>query len=128
MTKIKTIRDNSGTDYDGTIDEPFRQRRVFEPKNKIRFLGTTKTWRDKINGQTYFSTNVEDIERDVNYLFPITNGYGDQSEYNVKRALEIDDSEIRFIKIPNCKKSEVKEHGQGQKENYFSDLGYYYQD
>ena len=100
MIKIKSIRDNSGTDYDGTIDEPFKQRRVFELEKKIRFISTTKTWRDKINGQTYFSTNVEDLERDVNYIFPYTNGYGDQSEYNVKRALDIDDSEIRFIKIP----------------------------
>jgi len=43
MTKIKSIRDNSGTDYDGTIDEPFRQRRVFELEKKIRFISTTKT-------------------------------------------------------------------------------------
>lgn len=111
-----------------TGEDTIKSIKVFEPKKKVRFIGTTKTWRDKTNGQTYFSTRVEDIERDVNYIFPYTNGYGNQSEYNVKRALGIDDNEIRFIKIPNCKKSEVKEHGQGNKDNYFSDLGYYYQD
>ena len=35
---------------------------------------------------------------------------------------------IKFIKIENCPKKEVKQHGQGSEENYFSELGYYYQD
>ena len=111
-----------------TGEDTIKSIKIFEPKNKIRFLGTTKTWRDKINGNTYWSCSVEDIDKDVCYLFPFQYGYGSQSECTVKEALGIDYQEIRFIKIPNCKKSEVKEHGQGQKENYFSDLGYYYQD
>ena len=111
-----------------TGEDTIKSIKVFEPKKKIRFISTTKTWRDKTNGQTYFSTRVEDIDRDVMYIFPYENGYGNQSEYNVKKALGIDYSEIRFIKIPNCKKSEVKEHGQGRDEDYNSRLGYYYQD
>jgi len=111
-----------------TGEDTIKSIKIFEPKNKIRFLGTTKTWRDKINGNTYWSCSVEDIDKDVCYLFPFQYGYGSQSECTVKKALGIDYQDIRFIKISNCKKSEVKEHGQGQKENYFSDLGYYYQD
>ena len=108
---------------------------IIEPKGerKIRYISTTKTWRDKVNGNTYFSSHVEDIENDVSYLFPFQYGYGDQSEYVVKKALGIKDkigekSIIKFIKIENCLKKEVKQHGQGNKENYFSELGYYYQD
>ena len=97
-------------------------------KIKVKFIGTTKTWHDKINGNTYWSCRVEDIENDVNYIFPFQYGYDSHSEDTVKEALGIDFKAIRFIKIPNCKKSEVKEYGKGQKDNYFSDLGYYYQD
>ena len=108
---------------------------IIEPKGerKIKYISTTKTWRDEVNGNTYFSSFVSDIERDVCYLFPFQYGYGDQSEYVIKEALGIKDkigekSIIKFIKIENCSEEEVKQHGQGNEENYFSELGYYYQD
>ena len=33
-----------------------------------------------------------------------------------------------IFKEKDCKKKEVKEHGQGIEDNYISRLGYYYQD
>ena len=108
---------------------------IIEPKGerKIKYISTTKTWHDKVNGNTYFSSHVEDIENDVSYLFPFQYGYDNYSEHVIKEALGIKDkigekSIIKFIKIENCLKKEVEQHGQGNEENYFSELGYYYQD
>tara|TARA_R100001163_G_scaffold25551_1_gene20972 strand:+ start:146 stop:526 length:381 start_codon:yes stop_codon:yes gene_type:complete len=108
---------------------------IIEPKGerKIKYISTTKTWRDEVNGNTYFSSRVEDVENDVSYVFPFQYGYGDQSEYVIKKALGIQNKIgekpiIKFIKIEDCSEEEVEQHGQGNEENYFSELGYYYQD
>ena len=103
--------------------------KVYEPKRKIKYIAISKTWHDAINGNTYFSSNIEDIERDVNYLIPFQYGYGNQSEYTNKNTLDfINQEEIKFIKIEGCTKKEVEQHGKGLEDNYFSALGYYYQD
>ena len=109
--------------------------KIIEPKGerKIKYIGHTKTWRDKVNGNTYWSCRVEDIEEDRTYIFPLQYGYENQSEHTVKEALNIKEmigekSIIKFIKEVDCKKKEVKEHGQGIEDNYISRLGYYYQD
>ena len=102
-------------------------------RKKIRYIAVIKEWRDKLYGNTYFSANIDDLEKDKTYKIPFQYGYGDQSEYVIKKALGIKDkigekSIIKSIKIENCPKKEVKQHGQGSEENYFSELGYYYQD
>ncbi len=109
--------------------------KVYEPKGErqIKYIGHTKTWRDKVNGNTYWSCRVEDIEEDKMYIFPFQYGYENQSEHTVKDALNIKEvigekSIIKFIKQVDCKNKEVKQHGQGQEENYNSELKYYYQD
>ena len=45
-------------------------------RNKYKYIAITKTWRDKINGNTYFSSNVEATNEDRNYLIPFQYGYG----------------------------------------------------
>jgi len=108
---------------------------------KYKYIAEIREWHDNINGNTYFSANVEDIERDVNYILPFQYGYGDQSEYKIKKILglfklkELDKdgfsfipSQVKFIKKTNCKKKDVVNFGTGDKDNYISRLGYYYQD
>ena len=108
---------------------------------KIKFIATTKEWHYKVNGNTYFSTRIEDIENDEMYILPFQYGYGSQSEYEVKKVLdachkcwyaksEVAFENIRFIKIDRCLKKEVKEHGKGNNFGLFSLNGtrFYYQD
>ena len=99
----------------------------------IKYIATTKEWFDKINGNSYFASQVEDIERDITYKFPFQYGYGSQSEYVIERALGIKHELgkpriIEHKKIVDCKKREVDSFGQDAKENYIDDLGYYYCD
>ena len=107
-----------------------------EPVVKIRFIAITKEWRDKVNGNTYFSTQIEDIENNKIYILPFQYGYGSHSEYEAKRVLDISNTKkipwfsIRFIKIERCLKKEVVEHGKGNEHNFIqplNDLGFYYQ-
>jgi len=101
--------------------------------NKIKYIATTKEWYDKVNGNSYFSTRIEDIQNDRMYILPFQYGYGSQSEYEAKEVIKVFNdnvswNDIKFIKIDRCLKSEVKQHGQGLEENYISSQGFYYQD
>lgn len=107
------------------------------PDKKIKFIAITKEWHDKVNGNTYFSTQIEDIENDKMYILPFQYGYGSHSEYQAKRVLDISNTKeiawcsIRFIKIERCLKKEVVEHGKGRAKDFIqplNDLGFYYQD
>ena len=109
--------------------------KVYEPKGErqIKYIATTKEWHDKINGNSYFSTRIEDVEKDLMYILPFQYGYESQSEYATSQLLRkldktIVHGNIKHIKINRCLKKEVVEHGQGQEENYNSELKYYYQD
>mgnify|MGYP003121177059 CR=1 FL=1 len=109
--------------------------KVIEPKGEreIKYIARTKECFDDINGNSYWSCRVEDIEEDRTYIFPFQYGYESQSEFTVKDALNIKEmigekSIIKFIKQVDCTEQEVKQHGQGIEENYISRLGYYYQD
>ena len=98
-----------------------------------KYIATTKEWHDKINGNSYFSTNIEDVEQDRTYILPFQYGYGSQSEYETKQVLKtinpnVSWNDIKFIKYENCTETAVEKHGQGIEENYISDPGYYYQD
>ena len=100
---------------------------------KIKYIATTKEYRDKVHGNSYFSSNIEDIKNDKNYILPFQYGYGTQSEHEVKKIIKSFDKKvswdnIKFIKINRCLKKEVVEHGKGIEENYNNNLGYYYQD
>ena len=99
----------------------------------MQYIAITKEYRDKVNGNSYFSTRIEDVENDRMYILPFQYGYGTQSEYETKKVIKcfnknVSWNDIKFIKIDRCLKREVKQHGQGIEENYVSDPGYYYQD
>ena len=82
---------------------------------QIKYIATIKEWRDKINGNSYFSASIDDIEKEKEYKLPFQYGYGTQGEYEVKKYLGLkgfnSELPIKFITIPNCKKREVIKHG-----------------
>jgi hypothetical protein len=99
----------------------------------MQYIAITKEYRDKVNGNSYFSTRIEDVENDRMYILPFQYGYGTQSEHETKKVIKcfnknVSWNDIKFIKIDRCLKREVKQHGQGIEENYISNPGYYYQD
>ena len=109
--------------------------KIYEPKGerKIKYIGHTKTWHDSINGNTYWSCRVEDIDKDLMYVFPFQYGYENQSEHTVKKALNIKEklgekAIIKFIKQEVFTEEEADQHGTENKENYIDRLGYYYLD
>jgi hypothetical protein len=107
--------------------------KVYEPKGKrqVKYIAETKTWFDKVNGNTYWSSRVEDIENDIVYVFPFQYGYENQSEYIVKKALNIKMGErsiIKFIKHEDCTKKSVDDWGTESQDKYIDSLGYYYLD
>ena len=93
-------------------------------KNKYKYIAITKEWFDRINGNSYFSVQIEDIEKDITYKLPFQYGYGSQSEFTVKKFLGWEgfnsDLPIKFIKIENCLKREVIEHGKGKASQFFA--------
>ncbi len=99
-------------------------------KTKTKYIGITKEWLDKVNGNTYWSCRVEHIEEDRSYFFPFQYGYGDQSEYVVKEALNATSEEIKFVKHLKCTKKQVQEWGGVSDPNlyFISEKGYYYLD
>ena len=99
----------------------------------MQYIAITKEYRDKVNGNSYFSTRIEDVENDRMYILPFQYGYGTQSEHETKKVIKcfnknVSWNDIKFIKIDRCLKREVKQHGQGIEENYIPNPGYYYQD
>lgn len=80
-----------------------------------KFLSITKTWRDKANGNTYFSTRVYK-DGAVAFVLPMQYGYENQSEskvYEVLKKLNPDDEnfkpfDVEFIKLENQKKKDVE--------------------
>jgi hypothetical protein len=82
---------------------------------KIKYIATVKEWHDKINGNTYFSACIDDIEKEKNYKIPFQYGYGSQSEFEIKEYLGLkgfnSELPIKFITSPNCKQREVIKHG-----------------
>ena len=53
----------------------------------IKYLVTTKEWRDRINGNTYFASQIENLENGTIKKIPFQYGYGTQSEYVCKNHL-----------------------------------------
>mgnify|MGYP003134459387 FL=1 len=82
----------------------------------IKYIATIKEWRDRLNGNTYFSAQIDDIEKESKHYIEFQYGYGSQAEYTCKEYLGLkgfnSDLPIKFITIPNCKQREVKRWGQ----------------
>ena len=55
----------------------------------MKYIAITKEYRDKVNGNSYFSTRIEDVENDRMYILPFQYGYGTQSEHETKKLLNV---------------------------------------
>tara|TARA_R110001606_G_C15190216_1_gene630419 strand:+ start:201 stop:464 length:264 start_codon:yes stop_codon:yes gene_type:complete len=82
---------------------------------EYKYIAVIKKWHDKINGNTYFSANIDDLVKDKTYKIPFQYGYGSQGEYTCKEYLGLkgfnSELPIKFVTVPNCKQREVKQHG-----------------
>tara|TARA_R100001463_G_scaffold64800_1_gene117928 strand:- start:640 stop:909 length:270 start_codon:yes stop_codon:yes gene_type:complete len=87
----------------------------------IKYIATIKEWSDKINGNTYFSAQIDDIEKEKTFSIPFQYGYGSQGEYKCKEFLGLkgfnSELPIKFITIPNCKLKEVQKFGVEYEQN-----------
>ncbi len=100
-------------------------------RGKPLFICIAKEWFDKVNGNSYWSARVEDIETDITYVFPFQYGYGDQSLQEVMKALNLSHYEhekVKHIKMEKCLKKEVVEHGEPNGGYWLEDKGCFYLD
>ena len=100
-------------------------------RGKPLYICIAKEWFDKVNGNSYWSARVENIEEDITYVFPFQSGYGDQSLQEVMKALNLSHYEhekVKHIKIEKCLKKEVVEHGEPNGGDWLEDKGYFYLD
>jgi hypothetical protein len=78
---------------------------------KIKYIATAKEWRDKVNGNSYFSVQVKNLENGKIIYMPYQYGYGNHFEDEVKKLLNLNGYNsslpIEFIKIENCLKRDV---------------------
>jgi hypothetical protein len=81
----------------------------------IKYVSTIKEWRDRINGNTYFSAQIEDVKNGKKQYLQFQYGYGSHAEYTCKKLLGLkgfnSSLPIKFITIPNCKQRDVKKWG-----------------
>jgi len=98
--------------------------------NTIKYISTAKEWFDKVNGNSYFSVQIESTE-DKNFLIkiPFQYGYGDQSFYTAREILKEkkliptdytfpSELPIKNIMIDRCLKKEVIKFGQGRDKDF----------
>ena len=100
-------------------------------RGKPLYICIAKEWFDKVNGNSYWSARVEDIEKDITYVFPFQYGYGDQSLQEVMKALNLSHYEykkVKHIKMEKCLKKEVVEHGEPNGGCWLEDKGCFYLD
>jgi len=100
-------------------------------RGKTIYICIAKEWFDKVNGNSYWSARVEDIENDITYVFPWQYGYGDQSLREVMRALNLsryEHQKVKYIKIERCSKKEIVEHGEPNGGYWLEDKGCFYLD
>ena len=100
-------------------------------RGKPLYICIAKEWFDKVNGNSYWSARVEDIENDITYVFPWQYGYGDQSLREVMRALNLsryEHQKVKYIKIERCSKKEIVEHGEPNGGYWLEDKGCFYLD
>ena len=90
-----------------------------------KYIAITKQWRDKVNGNSYFSSVVEDLSGNIVLKVPFQYGYATHSESVINEELaqmfsksmcgdDYKDSNncIKFIKMDKCTKREVIEHAK----------------
>lgn len=42
-----------------------------------KYIAEIKTWKDRVNGVSYFSARIYDLDMDLLKVIPFQNGYGD---------------------------------------------------
>ena len=102
--------------------------------NTIKYISTAKEWFDKVNGNSYFSVQIESTE-DKNFLIkiPFQYGYGEQSFYTAREILKEkklipsdytfpSELPIKNIMIDRCLKREVEEFGKGKAEDFMPNM------
>jgi len=52
-----------------------------------KYIVVAKEWRDKVNGNSYFSAQIESVEDGSKTKLPFQYGYGDQYKYEALREL-----------------------------------------
>ena len=86
----------------------------------IKYIAHSKKWRDKINGNTYFSVQITDLKNDKTLKLPFQYGYGDHFKSKTLNELCKEDNTskfslyhdfIKWIDQEDCKKKEVMEWG-----------------
>ena len=87
-----------------------------------KYIVIAKEWRDKVNGNSYFSAQIESVEDGSKTKLPFQYGYGDQYKYEALRELVKEklleeksfpsDQPVNFIKIPNILKQEAIRFGE----------------
>jgi len=87
-----------------------------------KYIVVAKEWRDKVNGNSYFSAQIESVEDGTMSKLPFQYGYGDQYKYEAVRELvkeglleetkEYPFVPVKFIKIPNTLKREAIRFGE----------------
>ena len=87
----------------------------------IKYIAHSKKWRDKVNGNTYFSVEVTDLKSNETFKIPFQYGYGDHFKSKTLNELCKKDNTskfslyhdfIKWIDEEDCKKKEVMEWGQ----------------
>ena len=116
-----------------TKEDSLVSLKVHDPyyRGKPLYICIAKEWFDKVNWNSYWSARVEDIEKDITYVFPWQYGYGDQSLQEVMKALNLSNYEhekVKYIKIEKCLKKEIVEHGEPKGGYWLEDKGCFYLD
>jgi len=81
----------------------------------IQYIATTKEWFDRVNGVTYFSTQIENLKTGNITKVPFQNGYGNHAELLTKQIVGTLTDQvpvIKHIKINKCLKRDVVAHGE----------------
>ena len=90
-------------------------------KTMIKYVAHSKKWRDKINGNTYFSVQITDLKNNEIIKVPFQYGYGDHfKSITLNQLCKKDNTSkfslyhdfIKWIDQDNCKKKEVLNWGQ----------------
>ena len=91
-------------------------------KQMYKYIVIAKEWRDKVNGNSYFSAQIESTEDGSKTKLPFQYGYGDQYKYEAVRELvkeglleetkEYPFVPVKFVKIPNTLKREAVSFGE----------------
>ena len=92
-----------------------------DKKNMIKYIAHCKKWRDKINGNTYFSVQVDNLKTNEVLKIPFQYGYGDHfKSITLNQLCKKDKTSkfslyhdyIKWVNQNNCTKIEVVSWGK----------------